>query len=431
MLLLRPRGPREAPCPPATHHLMGDSDDGAESVISSVPEDADQTVGIDAAWLEDNVTFLKVKTCKCCLHHSNELNPVLRGPFRRSNRYPCRPWAKGTHQEPRGLVCYVCTFTFYQGGFKEQHGSIDNFLHSAKESATLADEFSQCAQEVVNRINSGRLNMRLRGSKKGRLQAALASVRKQTVDLVMEESVKVKQSFKAIRLSKWAADNPGKSATDCGHVIKDMRVPGVGIVPCVLLRTAPQDEYDVEVSSSINALMKETLEDGQNVLRDNQAMHKFSHASGTMNEVSASAAHMKSVDTVYGSKRPRLERSDDAKPDNVGDTDGSGSASESADDGDDDELDAMWSSSMLGSLSPAPRLNTPLPHKLSTLSPARNLSKRHGPTPSKASASASSVSRAMEQGKVKGKGTATFPTGRKSTGSAASSSQGNSSKRFT
>jgi hypothetical protein len=415
---------------------MTDSED-TESLASGFTEEGGEHTIIDAAWLEDNVTFLKVKTCKCCLHHSNELNPVLRGPFKRSSRYPCRPWAKGTHQEPRGLVCYVCTFTFYQGGFKEQHGSIDNFLSRAKDSATLADEFSQCAQEVIERINSGRLSMRLRGSKKGRLQAALASVRKQTVDLVMQESIKVKQSFKAIRLSKWAADNPGKSAVECGHMVKDMRVPGVGVVPCVLLRSAPEDEYDVEVSSSLNALMRETLEDGENVLRDNQAVHKFTRASGTMNEVSASAAHMKSLESVYGPKRHRLEQSDGAKPDNDSAADGSGSASESADDMCDDELDAMWNNSMLGSLTPTPKLSTPSPAlKLRTLSPARKLSKRHGP-PSQASTSASSMSSARELGKVKGKGTATSTTpsqpaaSRKSTGSGASSSQGNSSKRLT
>ena len=63
---------------------------------------------------------------------SDELNPLVRGKYRRSRRHPTWPWLYGTINLPRGVVCRLCSYAYALGGFAEEHPDMDALLGAMK-----------------------------------------------------------------------------------------------------------------------------------------------------------------------------------------------------------------------------------------------------------------------------------------------------------
>ena len=111
---------------------------------------------------------------------SNELNPLLKGPYTRSRLWPTWPWAAGTYQRPRGRLCRICEYVFALGGFAEAYFNIDNIvarLTNADDASTVADEISETQAVLIKKVNSGEITMRLRGKKRKHHGRASAGTR--------------------------------------------------------------------------------------------------------------------------------------------------------------------------------------------------------------------------------------------------------------
>ena len=248
----RPAVAAMQPDEPAASSGSGKDDEKGSVVASMLPSSqgdaADVSDGsqepdsnfITEQWVKQ-LSFVKVRQCKLCHHSSNEINPLRRGPFKRSTRWPVWPWLQGTYALPRGSICRVCQYVFSLGGFQEQHGDTMTLVKKQAESDTLTKEFSVCAAKMIDLINAGEVSMRCRGNKRSAVEASLAESRKRTVELIKSEALRVKDKFKAIMLSQWEAENPGKDAREEGYAVKSLQVPGQeSPVPCVLMRKGPK-----------------------------------------------------------------------------------------------------------------------------------------------------------------------------------------------
>ena len=75
--------------------------------------------------------------------------------------------------------------------------------------------------------------------------------------------------FRAVALSKWLKKYNRDPRLD-GHVVKEIEVPGEGMVECVMLRSLPEGEWDVKAKCSLASLMREQVDSGSAQLRKNQ-----------------------------------------------------------------------------------------------------------------------------------------------------------------
>ena len=75
-----------------------------------------------------------------------------------------------------------------------------------------------------------------------------------------------------------------KDPADEGLVVKTLDVPGVGMRKCVMFRVGSSDEFDVQMETSLHALMSEEIESGKNTLRTNQAEAAYSSVGGALHQ---------------------------------------------------------------------------------------------------------------------------------------------------
>ena len=197
----RPRGPANCLFP-----LGLDDDSGAECDSC-----------IDERYVS-TLTFVGVRTCKMCLHASNELNPITAGPFKRTKNLPCWPWKKGSYKNPEKNYCRLCHYVHELGGYNSSHGTIQKCHEKLQNSDTLADEWRACLGELILLTNKGKIKIRLCGNKRINLMKSLVGLRAKTCEIVKSSGVQAKELFKAILLSKWLERNPNQDPRAQGHV---------------------------------------------------------------------------------------------------------------------------------------------------------------------------------------------------------------------
>jgi hypothetical protein len=152
------------------------------------------------------------------LRGSNELNPFLAGPFRRTHKFPCLPWKKGSWRSPEGNVCRACAYGHVIGGFKDQHGSLDECFEKCKRSETMIDEWKATIEELITLTNKRQIKIRMRGYKKANLMKSIQDLRKKTVEVIKQSGMSVKEKFWAITLVKWMERNNQQDPKALGHV---------------------------------------------------------------------------------------------------------------------------------------------------------------------------------------------------------------------
>ncbi len=178
----------------------------------------------------------------------------------------------------------MCMLTFLVGAFQLEYKTIDDLFAAFKTSETLLEEFTACARHLVGLINANKYVARLRGTKKARAMEELKSERKKAASLVQKEGIRVKSKFKAIPVSKYMADHPHEDVKASGVLIRKLQWPGKGLVECVLLRKGAADECDVELETSLHAILTDELENGEDMLRMNQAKVHFDTAAGALGD---------------------------------------------------------------------------------------------------------------------------------------------------
>ena len=114
--------------------------DGSSTVgDDDLCDDGDFNADID----DDYVTGIKIyiiKSCSMCRHQSNEVNPLKKGPHCKSVKWPCHPWARGSHQQPVGNMCFLCDYVWSLGGFANEYESRDECKKAMKLSSTLTGD---------------------------------------------------------------------------------------------------------------------------------------------------------------------------------------------------------------------------------------------------------------------------------------------------
>ena len=108
--------------------------------------------------------ILSIKTCRTCLHSTNERNPC-RGIL---NLWYYWPWAAGTRSQPTGRQCRLCPIAFKLGGFKSEYSTLEAMSKDMAKgiNKTLPDEFASCLNKAIAFINEGKLTMRVHKGKK-------------------------------------------------------------------------------------------------------------------------------------------------------------------------------------------------------------------------------------------------------------------------
>ena len=222
------------------------------------------------------MTFLEVRCCKICRHQSNELNPLIRGPWCRSYNLPCWPWmGSGPFVKVRGVICRVCNYTFIHGGFLNTYKTIDAMMIEFKKSDPLSSEFAARNDKTISLINCGQISIRCRGSKKQQLGAVMASIREKIVVLVKANNCSPKTHSRLCRCPGGSNKIQGRPPKGEGFATGTVDLPNLGKTLCVLLRKGNPMEFDVEVVKEVGTLIKETLDDGKAVVREGQQEAKY------------------------------------------------------------------------------------------------------------------------------------------------------------
>jgi hypothetical protein len=100
-----------------------------------------------------------------------------------------------------------------------------------------------------------------------------------------ESGITAKEKFKAVLLTRWLSTHPGLDPESEGFSVKSVKLPGKGFQPCVLMRKAGAEEYEVEYTASLDTLIHEEHDDGSMRIRQGQEEAKFD---GLTNAIGAS-----------------------------------------------------------------------------------------------------------------------------------------------
>ena len=243
-------------------------DDDATSVISSQVDSDTESEGGDLADMPpyEDMTFLKVKMCKCCMHSSNERNPVTVGP---NAQWPSWPWKYGNPRQPSGSICKFCPMLLGLAGFKGEFKSLTQVATAMKTSDTLADEWRGALDALIHAFNTRRLKKRIRGNLRSIVNGELSKIRAKIVETIKRTGLRTIEKFRAVALTRWKQKFPGRDPVADGFLVKTLPIQNKK-VECVLVRKLPDLEWDLELDTSIDVLMRETTDDGSLNLRERQ-----------------------------------------------------------------------------------------------------------------------------------------------------------------
>ena len=111
--------------------------------------------------------------------------------------------ANAVYMQHASLRAQPCNDTFDRAGFRAGFNSMENFAAKAKQDMTLNESFLASRAKLIELVNNGTINRRLRGQKKKDVQNAFSEVRKKAVKVVQEESVNVNEDFDAQTVQRY------------------------------------------------------------------------------------------------------------------------------------------------------------------------------------------------------------------------------------
>lgn len=322
-------------------------------------DDSDVEDDDPAAWPKyEEMTFLRVRMCKCCRHSSNEPNPVTTGP---NATWPSWPWRYGSPRAPSGAICRFCPTLLGLAGFKNEFRTLGEVAEKMKTSETLADEWRAAHEQLIKAFNSGRLKKKIRGNVRTVVNGELSKIRTRVVETIKRTGMRTIEKFRAVALTKWKKKFPGRDPVEDGFLVRVLPIKNEK-VECVLIRKLPDMEWDLELDTSLDVLMKETMDDGSLSLRESQQDNVFeSHAKG-LQGISSTACPNGVADMR---KFERIQKKEDDKQPDGGDDDSMNLSQEiplidvvdeeggSQGSGNEDSND-VFSSSLMSDFAPAP-----------------------------------------------------------------------------
>lgn len=230
-----------------------DSDAGWEtgSSCSGLGELPDSVVDQDYV---AGLSLLKVARCNICQHSSDECNPIITGRWARAKKFPCWPWAQGDFTRPVGRRCKLCEVVYVMGGFNMEYPTSEQLM-AQLETGVVRAEWMSCLQKLIDLINEGKVNLRLRGGKRESVMQQLATERKRVTSLQQSGGTRAVEKFRAITVEAWRRNNPGKDPITEKELMKKVRLPGKTEPElCVLQRHLPEGEYDIEVDADMRTV---------------------------------------------------------------------------------------------------------------------------------------------------------------------------------
>ena len=100
----------------------------------------------------------------------------------------------------------------------------------------------------------------------------MTDLREKTALLIEKEGQRAKVKFKAVILTEWIKENPGKNdPRESGAMIRTINFPGKGKQECILFRKGRESECDVDLETSLFAANQEESQGTQNQIRSGQA----------------------------------------------------------------------------------------------------------------------------------------------------------------
>lgn len=175
----------------------------------------------------------------------------------------------------------------------------------------------------------------------------LTELRTQVVEIVEKEGIRLREKFRAVKFDRWQAENPDVDIAEAGHPTKMVKLQGV-MTKVVLFRHLPDGHYDLELESTLESVIRETIDAGNQVLRKGQQKSKFEDARdkilGSVRKEGDKFATLEPP--VPTSSRQKLA----AAPTEVADEGSGADATSSEEDVGDDELQFDEGDSILASL---------------------------------------------------------------------------------
>ena len=131
-------------------------------------------------------------------------------------------------------------------------------------------------------------------------------------------------------------------------MVKKTNLPAHGMQECVLMRKAPEGEFDLEISESLCSLVRDVVDTGTNVIREGQQEEKQKAAA---EQISASVLEGTQKAKVYSNPMEHvlanalsMQAKDITVHEPVGAVDGSGGDIDDSEDGGDDGTSSLLSS---------------------------------------------------------------------------------------
>ena len=208
--------------------------------------------------------FQKIRRCPMCLLTNSDPHPV-------EGKDGLIVWHVGSNTSPRSRTDRLCWLVFTIGGFADEHGDIDNFLAVRKTSAMVMSEWTGAYKAMLSWGED--LPERLGKAVEAKMEQQMSMARKQTVNAFRKTQRRVKSSYRAVLRSKYEKTHPGKIER------KKLKTKWITAdhkrVEVVFVRKTPKDEWDVDMEEVEGAEHIEEIDDGETVLRKDQALGKF------------------------------------------------------------------------------------------------------------------------------------------------------------
>ena len=164
-------------------------------------------------------------------------------------------------------------------GFGDEHKSIKIFFEAAKKCSSLILQFGDCRTRLILRVNSGDMPLRLRGSKADDVKADFKFVRDRVVEKISMAGTYDDDDYIAMTVERYMETHDDRTPADDGLDTVKRKRDGK-LVDCVLLRTLPDGEWKVKVRHGEEARDVTTVDDGKNVISEDQQGAKFERMAG-------------------------------------------------------------------------------------------------------------------------------------------------------
>ena len=211
------------------------------------------------------------------------------------SKYTYVVFARGTEDLPKG-DCLKCEFSFKVGGWLAEFGSKDKFRAAREKEPAVQSAFMQCSSVWLQHHNAGKRCRNQSSSTRAKLGSnildTMMDIRQNRKRIVKKKArrLKVKIRGKIFTPERYRARYK-RTIEKAGLTAKYYTIHGKKVWG-VLVRTAPDGEYDVSDEEEEGIEEHEELDDGEECLRADQQQVKFDQVATDIGDAFRDAVFM-------------------------------------------------------------------------------------------------------------------------------------------